>query len=136
MAYRNGFVVKSPGSIPQNVPQHFSLEDTVLSSVLRNPKLVEWTRFMKDERGKPLVRALSEGTRRMCEEMERLGLPAPYYETNRDTLVTLYNRDNLLADRSMPHAAYTTTPKPETPPEQGSVKKALRSIGERLAKIQ
>ena len=136
MAYRNGFVVKSPGSIPQDVPQHFSLKDTVLSSVLRNPKLVEWTRFMKDERGKPLVRALSEGTRRMCEEMERLGLPAPYYETNRDTLVTLYNRDNLLADRSIPRAAYTTTSKPETPPEQGSVKQALRSIGERLAKIQ
>ena len=117
MAYRNGFVVKSPGSIPQDVPQHFSLKDTVLSSVLRNPKLVEWTRFMKDERGKPLVRALSEGTRRMCEEMERLGLPAPYYETNRDTLVTLYNRDNLLADRSIPRAAYTTTSKSETPPE-------------------
>ena len=39
-------------------------------------------------------------------------------------------------ERLAPHAAYTTTPKPETPPEQGSVKKPLRSIGERLAKIQ
>ncbi len=135
IVYRNGFVVKSPGSIPQDVPQHFSLENTVLRSVLRNPKLVEWMRFMKDERGKPLVRALSEGTRRMCEEMERLGLPAPYYQTGRDTFVTLYNRDNNLADRSILHPSYATKSKHETPPEQGSVKKALRSIGERLAKI-
>ena len=108
IAYRNGFVVKSPGSIPQDVPQHFSLEDTVLSSVLRNSKLVEWMRFMKDEQGKPLVRALSEGTQKMCEEMEKLGLPAPYYETGRDTFVTLYNRDNHLADRSTARASYST----------------------------
>ena len=137
MAYRNGFVVKSPGSIPQDVPQRFSLEDIVLSSVLRNPKLVEWMRFMKDERGNPLVRALSEGTRRMSEEMKKLGLPAPYYETGRDTFLTLYNRDNHLADQSIQHAAYATTaPKSDTPDEPRNVKKVLRSIGERLARIQ
>jgi predicted HTH transcriptional regulator len=136
IAYQNGFVVKSPGSIPQDVPQQFSLEDTVLSSVLRNPKLVEWMRFMKDERGKPLVRALSEGTRRMCKEMEKLGLPAPYYETGRDTFVTLYNRDNHLADRSTPQAAYKTTSEVERPSEKNGLKKTLRSIGERLTKIQ
>ena len=135
IAYRNGFVVKSPGRIPQDVPSHFSLEDTVLSSVLRNPKLVEWMRFMKDERGKPLVRALSEGTQKMCEEMEKLGLPAPYYETGRDTFVTLYNRDNHLADRSTPRASYSTRSKPDIPHEKGNVKKVLHSIGERLTKI-
>ena len=135
MAYRNGFVVKSPGSIPQDVPQHFSLEDTVLNSVLRNPKLVEWMRFMKDERGKPLVRALSEGTQKMCEEMKKLGLPAPYYETGRDTFLTLYNRNNHLADRSTQQATYTTTPKPDKLNGPGNVKKVLRSIGNRLTKI-
>ena len=133
IAYRNGLVVENPGGIPQEVPQHFSLADTVLSSVLRNQKIVEWMRFMKDERGEPLVRALSEGTRKMRQEMENLGLPAPNYETTQRTSVTLYNH---FEERLAPHAAYTTTSKPETPPEQGSVKKALRSIGERLAKIQ
>ena len=133
IAYRNGLVVENPGGIPQEVPRAFSLADTVLNSVLRNQKIVEWMRFMKDERGEPLVRALSEGTRKMRHEMESLGLPAPDYETAQNTTVTLYNRFD---ERLAPHAAYTTTSEPETPPEQGSIKKALRSIGERLAKIQ
>ena len=133
IAYRNGLVVENPGGIPQEVPRYFSLADTVLSSVLRNHKIVEWMRFMKDERGEPLVRALSEGTRKMRQEMENLGLPAPNYETAQNTTVTLYNH---FEERLAPHASYATTPKPETPPEQGSVKKALRSIGERLARIQ
>ena len=133
VAYRNGLVVENPGGIPQAVPRRFSLADTVLSSVLRNQKIVEWMRFMKDERGEPLVRALSEGTRKMRQEMESLGLPAPAYETTQNTTVTLYNHFD---ERLAPHAAYTTTSTPETPPEQGGVKKALRSIGERLAKIQ
>jgi predicted HTH transcriptional regulator len=135
IAYRNGLVVENPGGIPQEVPQHFSLADTVLSSVLRNQKIVEWMRFMKDERGEPLVRALSEGTRKMRQEMENLGLPAPDYETAQRTTVTLYNRFD---ERLAPHAAYTTTtkPKPDTPPEHGNLKKVLRSIRERLVKIQ
>ena len=62
-----------------------------------------------------------------------LGLPAPSYETSQHTSVTLYNH---FEERLAPHAAYTTTSKPDIPPEQGSVKKALRSIGQRLAKIQ
>ena len=132
IAYRNGLVVENPGGILQEVPRHFSLADTVLSSVLRNQKIVDWMRFMKDERGEPLVRALSEGTRKMRQEMENLGLPAPDYETAQRTSVTLYNH---FEERLAPHAAYTTTSKSKTSPEQGSVKKALRSIGERLAKI-
>ena len=52
--------------------------------------------------------------------MENLGLPAPNYETAQSTSVTLYNH---FEERLAPHAAYTTTSKPETPPEQGSVKK-------------
>ena len=129
IAYRNGFVVENPGGIPQEVPQHFSLADTVLNSVLRNQRIVEWMHFMKDERGEPLVRALSEGTRKMRQEMESLGLPAPEYETSRDTTLKLYNRFDKRLD---PHAAYTT----KAPLERGIVKKTLRSIGEHLTKIQ
>jgi predicted HTH transcriptional regulator len=120
IAYQNGFVVKNPGGIPQEVPRHFSLADTALSSVLRNQRLVEWMRLFKDERGEPLVRALSEGTRKMRQEMENLGLPAPDYETAQRTTVTLYNRFD---ERLAPHAAYTSTePKLDTPPEHGNLK--------------
>lgn len=90
-------------------------------------------RLMKNEHGGTLVRALSEGTRKMRQEMENLGLPAPNYETSQHTSVTLYNH---FEERLAPHAAYTTTSKSETLSEQGSIKKALRSIGERLAKIE
>ena len=134
IAYRNGLVVENPGGILQEVPRHFSLADTVLSSVLRNQRIVDWMRFMKDERGEPLVRALSEGTRKMRQEMENLGLPAPTYETAQRTSVTLYNHFD---ERLAPHASYATTAsKPDAPDEPRNVKKALRSIGERLAKIQ
>lgn len=138
IAYRNGLVVENWGSILQQVPQFFSLADTVLDSVLRNPNIAGWMRLMKDERGQPLVRALREGTRRMLQEMTKIGLPAPHYETTFvKTSVTLYNR---FEERLEPHA-YTLTKNtrdntPATSPEQGGLKKTLRSIGERLAKIQ
>ena len=92
VSYRDSLVVLNPGSIPQQVPDSFSLDDRQLNSVPRNPKIVEWMRIMKDEGGTAFVRALSEGTRRMREEMEQLGLPAPYYQTNNYTTVTLHNK--------------------------------------------
>ena len=101
ITYRNGLAVENPGSILQQVPKSFSLADIVLISVLRNPRIVEWMRLLKDERGEPLVRALREGTRRMRQEMEKLSLPAPHYDTDRNTTVTLYNR---LEERLEPHA--------------------------------
>lgn len=91
-AYRDSLAVRNPGSIPQQVPDSFNLHETSLDSVLRNPKIVEWMRIMKDEQGTAFVRALSEGTRRMREEMEQLGLPAPHYRTNSHTTVTLQNQ--------------------------------------------
>ena len=91
-AYRDSLAVRNPGGIPQQVPDSFSLHETPLNSVPRNPKIVEWMRIMKDEQGTAFVRALSEGTRRMREEMEQLGLPAPYYQTNSHTTVTLQNQ--------------------------------------------
>ena len=106
IAYRNGLVVENRGGILQKVPQSFSLADTNLDSVLRNPTIVGWMRLMKDERGEPLVRALREGTRTMLQEMQKMGLPAPSYETTFvNTSVTLYNR---LEERLKPHA-YTHT---------------------------
>ena len=101
IAYRNGLAVENPGGILQQVPKSFSLADTVLTSVLRNSRIVEWMRLLKDERGEPLVRGLREGTKTMLREMEKLGLPAPHYDTDRDTTVKLYNR---LEERLEPHA--------------------------------
>ena len=92
IAYTDGLVVKNPGSIPQQVPQRFSLDNRVLPSVPRNPKIVEWMHDMKDEQGKAFVRALGEGTKRMHHEMAQLQLPAPHYHTNEYTTVTLYNK--------------------------------------------
>ena len=133
IAYRNGLSVENPGGILQQVPKSFSLADTVLTSVLRNPKIVEWMRFMKDERGEPLVRALREGTRRMRQEMENLGLPAPHYKTDRDTTVTLYNR---LEERLKPHAyTHTKNIMPNNPSlassGQGNRGEMSNSLGER-----
>ena len=48
---------------------------------------------MRDEEGRAFVQALSEGTKRMQEEMLRLELPAPDYQTNfRRTFVTLFSK--------------------------------------------
>ncbi len=131
IAYRNGLSVENPGGILQQVPKSFSLADTVLTSVLRNPKIVEWMRLLKDERGEPLVRALREGTRRMRQEMESLSLPAPHYDTDRDTIVKLYNR---LEERLEPHAyAHTKDTRNNTPSTssgQGKMGKMSGFIGE------
>ena len=101
VAYQNGLVVENPGGIPQTVPQHFNLGNTFLDSVPRNSRIVDWMCLMKDEREKPLVRALREGTEKMRQEMHKMGLPPPSYETTfTKTSVTLYN---LLEERLEPH---------------------------------
>ncbi|MEH1833958.1 MAG: RNA-binding domain-containing protein [Nostoc sp.] len=94
--YKDAFVVRNGGRIIQrdgDVPEHFSLDNTVLVSTPRNPKLIEWLKQMKDQRGKAFVRALSEGTKRMYKEMVQLELPAPDYRvTAIQTQVTLFSR--------------------------------------------
>ncbi|HEY9902639.1 MAG TPA: RNA-binding domain-containing protein [Candidatus Sericytochromatia bacterium] len=94
-SYKNAFVVRNPGRLQQrdrDVPEQFSLETTRLNSSLRNPKLIEWLKMMRDERGAEFVRALSEGTRRMRDEMKRIGLPAPIYRISESqTTVVLFN---------------------------------------------
>ncbi len=86
---KDKLVVENPGSILQEVPQHFNLVDITLECVPRNPRIVEWMRLMKNDRGQPLVRALREGTERMRQEMHKMGLPPPSYETVENTTVTL-----------------------------------------------
>jgi predicted HTH transcriptional regulator len=94
-SYRNAFVVRNSGRLQQrdkDVPAEFSLEDMRLNSAPRNPKLIEWLKMMRDERGAEFVRALSEGTRRMRDEMKRSGLSAPIYKMNESqTTVILFN---------------------------------------------
>ena len=93
--FRDKLEVRNSGNIPQQVPEEFNLDKTILDildTVPRNPKIVEWMRIMKDERGSIFVRGLSEGTRQMHEAMENLGLPVPHYHTDQHTVVTLYSK--------------------------------------------
>ncbi len=129
IAYRNGLVVENPGGIPQIVPQHFNLANTNLDSVPRNPRIVDWMRLIKDERGQPLVRALREGTKRMLQEMQKLGLPPPSYETTfTKTSVTLYN---LHEERFEPHihTKNTQNNEPSTSPTLDDMGKSSSFIG-------
>ena len=95
MHYKDAFVVGNSGRILQrnrDLPSQFSLDDTTLDSMPRNSKLVEWLKIMRDEDGAEFVRALSEGTRRMRDEMRTAGLDAPRYKVDDShTIVTLFN---------------------------------------------
>lgn len=94
--YRDAFVVKNPGRILQrghDVPEHFSLDALELDSRPRNGLITEWLRAMRGPQGAPFIQALAEGTRRMRQEMEKLGLPAPEYHVSPgQTKVTLYSK--------------------------------------------
>lgn len=95
-AYTDAFIVKNPGRILQrnhDVPDHFTLQDTVLDSMPRNPKLLEWLKLMKDPEGVAYVQALSEGTKQMLSEMTALGLPPPWYRlSENETLIKLESK--------------------------------------------
>jgi predicted HTH transcriptional regulator len=94
--YRDGFVVTNPGRIVQrdhDVPEHFSLDRVNLDSRPRNALLTEWLRVLPGSQGKPFIQSLAEGTRRMRQEMENLGLPAPVYDVSPgQTKVTLLSK--------------------------------------------
>jgi len=94
IAYKDAWVVENPGKLLQHqkVPPAFSLQDKALESMPRNPLLIEWLRRIRDEKGITFVKALSEGTQRMRDEMKVAHLPAPHYEVNHtSTRVTLFN---------------------------------------------
>jgi predicted HTH transcriptional regulator len=82
--YADALVVRSPGALRQqrDLPSHFSLSETQLEHLPRNPVLHEWLKSIRDAKGERYVRALQEGTRRMRDEMLALGLPAPEYDTS------------------------------------------------------
>ena len=92
-SYTDAFIVKNPGRILQrenDLPNEFSLSDTVLDSMPRNATLLEWLKLMKDPEGVAYVQAISEGTKHMLKAMTDLGLPPPWYRlgTN-ETLIKL-----------------------------------------------
>ena len=93
--YKNAFVVENSGRILQrdrDLPSQFSLQDTTLRSMPRNSKLIEWLKMIRDEDGAEFVKALSEGTRRMRDEMHTAKLHAPSYKIgDSHTIVTLFN---------------------------------------------
>lgn len=94
--YRDGLVVRNPGRVIQHdrdVPARFSLDQFLLDSAPRNPKLMEWLRSMRDERGAEFVRALNEGTRQMQESMQSLGLEPPSYRVS-DAHTTVFLRSD------------------------------------------
>ena len=93
--YRDGLVVENPGRIIQRgqvVPTEFSLSDITLDSSPRNSRLMQWMRSIRDDQGSVFVQALSEGTKRMRDEMLNLNLPAPLYNTEpKRTILVLYS---------------------------------------------
>ncbi len=95
-SYADAFVVKNPGRLLQrtlDVPDESSLADTLLDSMPRNPKLLEWLKLMRDPEGVAYVQAISEGTKTMTAEMAALGLPAPSYRLNdTETLLKLESK--------------------------------------------
>jgi predicted HTH transcriptional regulator len=63
--YKDAFVVENPGRVLQrdrDLPEQFTLDTTILNSMPRNSKLIEWLKVMRDEQGAAFVRAISEGT--------------------------------------------------------------------------
>lgn len=111
--YSDAFVVVSPGAMLQyhDLPERFSLADTTLQHCSRNPKIMEWLRQIKDPQGRAFVQALEEGTRRMREEMARLGLPAPEY------IITDYNTTLLLRNNAKVRKDAFSQISPEESPE-------------------
>jgi len=92
-SYTDAFIVKNPGYVLQrgvDLPEEFSLADTLLDSMPRNPKLLEWLKLMKDPDGVAYVQAISEGTKQMSNEMTALELPPPWYRLGEnETLLKL-----------------------------------------------
>jgi predicted HTH transcriptional regulator len=93
--YTDAFVEENPGRVlqrDQEVPSNFSLSQIALVHTARNPKILEWFKVLRDEHGAEFVRAISEGTRRMRDEMDQLNLPSPeFHVSSSATKVTLLN---------------------------------------------
>lgn len=105
-SFLDSFQVRNAGGILQNqltLPSTFELGSILIKSYARNQKIAEWFRKMPDEDGKPFVRRLSEGTKRIQTEMQRLGLPAARYQTNGETILTFQNNIEERSKRFFSH---------------------------------
>lgn len=95
-SYTDAFIVRNPGRILQrnnDLPNEFSLSNTVLNSMPRNAKLLEWLKLIKDPDGVAYVQAISEGTKHMLKEMTDLDLPAPWYRlAENETIIKLESK--------------------------------------------
>ena len=115
-AYLDAFIVKNPGRVMQrnvDLPNRFKLDTTHLDSTPRNGKLLEWLKLIRDSDGKTFVQAVSEGTRRMNEEMIALKLPAPeFYLSENESLLKL--KSNVQDREAAILAASTKTSSTET----------------------
>ena len=93
--YKNAFAVRNSGRVlqrDQDLPNEFSLDDTTLNSMPRNSKLIEWLKMIRDEDGAKFVKAISEGTTQMRDQMLDADLQAPSYKIgDSHTTVTLFN---------------------------------------------
>ena len=115
--FSDGLIIRNPGRVLQrgrDLPERFTLDDIALNSMPRNSKLVEWFREMRDDRGVEFVRMLAEGTLRMKQEMEQLGLPAPeYLNPSGATTVVLRSRSAEREARLRAATATDAEPAPE-----------------------
>lgn len=93
--YEDAFVVKSPGRMCQQfeLPSEFRLRERRLDSWLRNQTLMDWLRSMRDAQGTAFVKAIREGTQRMRQEMDDLGLPSPTYRINPAQTILILRND-------------------------------------------
>lgn len=94
IAYRDAFVVINAGALKQEsfIPTKFILQKQELYHYPRNPKLMEWIRIMKDEADQRFVKALSEGTKSMLQQMLDMGLASPeFILTGNYTKLVLFN---------------------------------------------
>ena len=114
--YTDALLVRSSGPVVQldrHVPSSFSLENTQLDHMPRNPRLVSWLRSMKDAHGLAYVQALREGTQKMYRTMVDIGLPPPEYSVSAaTTTVTLRNN---AAEREAEIRAASRAATPQTP---------------------
>jgi predicted HTH transcriptional regulator len=91
--FQDAFITINPGPVRQRnhqVPDHFTLNTTRLTSTPRNQQLITWLHKLKDERGSPFIQSLGEGTKQMKFQMELANLPSPIFDTDiSETRVTL-----------------------------------------------
>ncbi len=99
--YTDRLIVDSPGSFAQPMPKsEFRVSEVPPGrSQPHNPKIMEWLRLIKDERGEQYVKQWREGTKTIARAMREAGKPEPVYQTNGEVTLTLENDIDALEAR-------------------------------------